>query len=213
MFSGIKGENKIYGEVKLDNGNWSNWELVKTADQIKEEEEKTTFNRTQILYPNMAYGLEKQPEQKSILFTNATVWTNETRGVIENCDVAIQNGKILSVGQDLSTNIFKNKNFEIIDLTNKHLTCGIVDEHSHIAINGGVNESGQAVTSEVRIGDVINANDVNIYRQLSGGVTTAQLLHGSANPIGGQSAIIKLRWGQLAGKLKFKNAKPFINLH
>ena len=210
MFSGIKGENKIYGEVKLDNGNWSNWELVKTADQIKEEEEKTTFNRTQILYPNMAYGLEKQPEQKSILFTNATVWTNETRGVIENCDVAIQNGKILSVGQDLSTNIFKNKNFEIIDLTNKHLTSGIVDEHSHIAISGGVNESGQAVTSEVRIGDVINANDVNIYRQLSGGVTTAQLLHGSANPIGGQSAIIKLRWGQLAGKLKFKNAKPFI---
>ena len=108
MFSGIKGENKIYGEVKLDNGNWSNWELVKTADQIKEEEEKTTFNRTQILYPNMAYGLEKQPEQKSILFTNATVWTNETRGVIENCDVAIQNGKIFRC-QDLSTNIFKTK--------------------------------------------------------------------------------------------------------
>ena len=158
----------------------------------------------------MAYGLEQQPEQKSILFKNATVWTNESRGVINNCDVAIQNGKILSVGQDLSTNIFKNKNFEIIDLTGKHITCGIIDEHSHIAISGGVNESGQAVTSEVRIGDVINANDINIYRQLAGGVTTAQLLHGSANPIGGQSAVIKLRWGQLAGKLKFKKAKPFI---
>ena len=99
---------------------------------------------------------------------------------------------------------------QIIDAAGKHITSGIIDEHSHIAISKGVNEGTQAVTSEVRIGDVINANDINIYRQLAGGVTVAQLLHGSANPIGGQSAIIKLRWGQTADKLKYKKAKPII---
>ena len=210
MFSGILEDNNIYGEIRLADGNWSSWELIRTTDEISSKDAEENKERSEILFPNMAYGLEQQPEQKSILFKNATVWTNESRGVINNCDVAIQSGKILSVAQDLSTTIFKNKNVEIIDLTDKHITCGIIDEHSHIAISGGVNESGQAVTSEVRIGDVINANDINIYRQLAGGVTTAQLLHGSANPIGGQSAVIKLRWGQLAGKLKFKNAKPFI---
>ena len=210
MFSGIIDENNIYGEVRQADGEWGSWELIKTVNETKVDVEKDIMERSVILFPNMAYGLNEQPAQKSILFQNATVWTNESRGIINNCDVAIQNGKILSVGQDLDIKIFKNKNVEIIDLTGKHLTCGIIDEHSHIAISGGVNESGQAVTSEVRIGDVINANDINIYRQLAGGVTTAQLLHGSANPIGGQSAIIKLRWGQLAGKLKFKQAKEFI---
>lgn len=210
MFNGVFEDNNIYGEIRFADGSWGSWELIRTAEESGEKDTEESKERSKILFPNMAYGLEQQPEQKSILFKNATVWTNESRGVINNCDVAIQNGKILSVGQDLSTNIFKNKNFEIIDLTGKHITCGIIDEHSHIAISGGVNESGQAVTSEVRIGDVINANDINIYRQLAGGVTTAQLLHGSANPIGGQSAVIKLRWGQLAGKLKFKKAKPFI---
>ena len=210
MFNGIFEDNNIYGEIRFDDGSWGSWELIRTAEESGEKDTEESKERSKILFPNMAYGLEQQPEQKSILFKNATVWTNESRGIINNCDVAIQNGKILSVGQDLSTNIFKNKNIEIIDLTGKHITCGIIDEHSHIAISGGVNESGQAVTSEVRIGDVINANDINIYRQLAGGVTTAQLLHGSANPIGGQSAVIKLRWGQLAGKLKFKKSKPFI---
>ena len=75
-----------------------------------------------------------------------------------------------------------------------HLTPGIIDEHSHIALTGGVNEGTEASTAEVRMSDVINPEDINIYRQLASGVTAVQLLHGSANPIGGQSAIIKLRW-------------------
>ena len=81
-----------------------------------------------------------------------------------------------------------------------HLTSRIIDEHSHIAISKGVNEASDAVSAEVRIGDVINPNDHNIYRQLSGGTVACQLLHGSANPIGGQSAIIKLRWGSALKK-------------
>ena len=99
---------------------------------------------------------------------------------------------------------------QFIDATDKHITCGIIDEHSHIAISRGVNEGSQAVTAEVKIGDVINPNDHNIYRQLSGGVTASQLLHGSANPIGGQSALIKLRWGSSAEEMKIEGADGFI---
>jgi imidazolonepropionase-like amidohydrolase len=84
---------------------------------------------------------------------------------------------------------------KIIDADGKHVTCGIIDEHSHIAISKGVNEGGQAVSAEVSIGDVVRSDDINIFRQLAGGVTAAQLLHGSANPIGGQSALVKLKWG------------------
>ncbi len=91
-----------------------------------------------------------------------------------------------------------------------HITPGMIDEHSHIAIAGDVNEGSNSNTAEVRIGDVINSDDVNIYRQLSGGVTTSQLLHGSANAIGGQSAIIKLRWGAMPEDMKFQAAPGFI---
>ena len=99
---------------------------------------------------------------------------------------------------------------KVIDGTGKHITSGIIDEHSHIAISRGVNEWTQASTAEVRIGDVINSEDVNIYRQLAGGVTASQLLHGSANPIGGQSGLIKLRWGQTPEEMRIDGADGFI---
>ncbi|HEY1022604.1 MAG TPA: amidohydrolase, partial [Flavisolibacter sp.] len=91
----------------------------------------------------------------------------------------------------------------VIDGTGKHVTAGIIDEHSHIAA-ASINEGGQSVTSEVRIADNLNPDDVNIYRQLSGGVTTSHILHGSANVIGGQTQLIKLRWGANDEDLKFK---------
>jgi imidazolonepropionase-like amidohydrolase len=90
------------------------------------------------------------------------------------------------------------------------LTSGIIDEHSHIAISKGVNEGGQAISAEVSIGHVVNSEDINIYRQLSGGVTSAQLLHGSANPIGGQSALVKLKWGASPEEMLIENAPGFI---
>ncbi|MGB2171281.1 MAG: amidohydrolase, partial [Flavobacteriaceae bacterium] len=96
-----------------------------------------------------------------------------------------------------------------IDATGKHLTSGIVDEHSHIGASS-INEAGQNSSAEVSIEDVIDPDDINLYRNLSGGVTTLQILHGSANPIGGRSAIIKPRWGQTAEKLLYQNADPFI---
>jgi N-acetylglucosamine-6-phosphate deacetylase len=90
------------------------------------------------------------------------------------------------------------------------LSPGIIDCHSHIATDGGINESGQSITAEVRISDFIDPNDINIYRQLAGGVTSANILHGSANTIGGQNQVIKFRWGSTPEEMKFTHAPPGI---
>lgn len=157
-----------------------------------------------LLYPNMAYGYKEMPKEETVLIKNATVWTNEAEGILTNADVLVENGKITSVGKNLS-----NANARVIDGTGKHLTAGIIDEHSHIAAES-INEGGQSVTSEVRIADNLDPDDVDIYRQLAGGVTTSHILHGSANTIGGQTQLIKLRWGVNDTTLKFKGADGFI---
>ncbi len=154
-----------------------------------------------VIYPFEPFGWEedKAPKQETILIRNATVWTNEKESILQNTDVLIRNGKIAGVGKNLS-----GEGARVIDGTGKHVTAGIIDEHSHIAA-ASINEGGQSVTSEVRIADNLNPDDINIYRQLSGGVTTSHILHGSANVIGGQTQLIKLRWGANAEDLKFKN--------
>ena len=157
-----------------------------------------------VSFPNNAYGWKSLPQPKAILFKNATVWTNEAEGILKNADVQVRDGRIVGVGNNLDAN-----GFEVIDATGKHVTSGIIDEHSHIAASS-INEGGQNSSAEVSIADVLDPTDIDIYRNLSGGVTTIQILHGSANPIGGQSAIIKLRWGQDADGLLYDKAKPFI---
>lgn len=154
-----------------------------------------------VTFPFMPFGWEEgqAPKQETILIKNATVWTSEKDGILQGTDVLLKNGKIAAIGKNLSEN-----GARIIDGTGKHLTPGIIDEHSHIAA-ASINEGGQSVTSEVRIGDNLNPDDINIYRQLSGGVTTSHILHGSANTIGGQTQLIKLRWGADDEGLKFKN--------
>jgi imidazolonepropionase-like amidohydrolase len=146
---------------------------------------------SRLTYPNVAYGLDGLPARQNLHIKNATVWTAEDEGVLENTDILVRNGEFYRIGEDLRT----PSGYEVIDATGMHVTPGIIDEHSHIAIDRGVNEGSEAITSEVRIGDVVNPDDVHIYRSLAGGTTMAQLLHGSANPIGGQAQVIKLRWG------------------
>jgi imidazolonepropionase-like amidohydrolase len=175
-----------------------------------------------VIYPFSAYG-EEIPEEEgvfkdawtkfknrysAILIKDAMVWTNKEDSVLKEYDVYIVEGRIVRIAPNIDTPRLAYA--RVIDGRGKHLTPGIIDEHSHIALTGGVNETAQASTAEVRMGDVLNPEDINIYRQLSGGVTTAQLLHGSANPIGGQSVLIKLRWGQNAEGLKYEKADPFI---
>ncbi len=213
------------------NGQWANGDrfscemnFVSAMDTTKPKtpavKTNTTLTLGKVIYPFSAYG-EALPDNVStykdystktksntILIKGATVWTNEKDSILSNCDVLITDGKITKVGQNIE--VPKTPNLKIIDGKGKHLTPGIVDEHSHIALTSGVNEGAQASSAEVKMGDVINPEDINIYRQLAGGVTSAQLLHGSANPIGGQSAIIKLRWGQNAENIKYANADGFI---
>jgi imidazolonepropionase-like amidohydrolase len=157
-----------------------------------------------VTYPFNGYGWDSLPAALTLLIKNATVWTNEAEGTLEATDVLVKNGRIAAVGKNLS-----DANAMVIDGTGKHLTAGIIDEHSHIA-TASINEGAQSVTSEVRIGDNLNPDDINIYRQLSGGVTSSHILHGSANTIGGQTQLIKLRWGADAEGLKFANWDPFI---
>lgn len=207
------------GNAQLADGSWQKWSAIRKKDFEEKEKNKPETNDSisipTIKYPLLAYGFDSLPTAKAMLIKNATVWTNEQEGILKNTDVLILDGKIKAIGQNLVPENFLPKKspkiaIEIIDGTNKHLSAGIIDEHSHIAISGGVNECTQAVTAEVSIADVVNSEDINIYRQLSGGVVAAQLLHGSCNPIGGQSALIKLKWGYAPEEMKIKDADGYI---
>ncbi|OFY97769.1 MAG: hypothetical protein A3K10_11035 [Bacteroidetes bacterium RIFCSPLOWO2_12_FULL_31_6] len=196
------------GNGQLASGEWIKWSAIKgigTNEDKKKEEKNDSLIMPRIQYPNMAYGFDTLPKSETMIIRGATVWTNEAEGILQNTDVLIQNGKIAAIGKNLAA-----EGAKIIDGKGKHLSAGIIDEHSHIAISGGVNECTQAVTAEVSIADVINPDDINIYRQLAGGVTTSQLLHGSCNPIGGQSAIIKLKWGNAPEDMKINDTIGFI---
>jgi imidazolonepropionase-like amidohydrolase len=141
----------------------------------------------------------------TILIQNATILTI-THGNIEHGSILIRDGKIAVVGTDVKA----PDGATVIDAGGQFVMPGIVDCHSHIAIDGGVNEGAPAVSSMARIPDVLNPDDVDIYRDLAGGVTAANVLHGSANPIGGQTVVIKLRWGKPASELPFEGALPGI---
>jgi imidazolonepropionase-like amidohydrolase len=144
-------------------------------------------------------------ESNVTLIKNATVLTI-TKGTIQHGSILIRDGKIADVGP----NVTAPAGAAVIDATGMYVMPGIIDCHSHIAIEGGVNEGSVSVSSMANIADVINPEDPDIYRDLSGGVTVANVLHGSANAIGGQTEVIKLRWGQPADKMVFEGALPGI---
>lgn len=161
-------------------------------------------------YPAGEYGRDgPPPAPRALLLRGATLWTMDERlGVIEGGEMLIEEGRIVAVGRNLRV----PRGTERLELPGRHLTPGLIDAHSHTAVAGGLNEASHDTTSEVRVADVLDPTDVNLYRQLAGGVTTALVLHGSANPIGGQSATIKLRWGEGADGLLFADAPPGIKL-
>jgi imidazolonepropionase-like amidohydrolase len=162
---------------------------------------------SELSFPNTAYGVKNSPTAGNFLIKGATVWTSGPVGVLKNADVYIENGKIQDIGIGLRP---ASNDYEVIEANGLHVTPGLIDEHSHIAISDGVNEAADTISAEVRIGDVLDPDDIAIYRQLSGGVTASQLLHGSANAIGGQSALIKLRWGASADELKIAQHQNFM---
>lgn len=206
----IKEGLVLEGDGTDANGNWFHWSGIQQQTSPKAalmaiKSDTTTYGP--VWYPNMAFGSAQRPAAQSVLFKNATVWTNEKEGIIKGADVLVIDGKIKQVSRQ---NITPPAACRVVDASGLHLTSGIIDEHSHIAISKGVNEGGQAISAEVSIADVVNPDDIDIYRQLAGGVTAAQLLHGSANPIGGQSALIKLKWGSSPDDMLIDNAPKFI---
>ena len=204
----VENTEKFSGTAIFNDGKEVLWTATKTAPFVNKPDEKETekpFKVVPVTYPNLPFGNDQKLAPQNLLFKNATVWTNEKEGILQETDVLVKNGKIVSIGKNISDATALE-----IDAKGKHITAGIIDEHSHIAISRGVNESGHNSTAEVTIEDVVNSEDVNIYRELAGGVTTSQLLHGSANPIGGRSAIVKWKWGQAPDELLYKNQPKFI---
>ncbi len=200
--------DNLNGRLILPDGTESSFAAIKkSAFEEKKDENKDVLQAPKIMpitYPNLGYGYSQKPKSENIIFKNATVWTSENAGILENTDVLIKNGKISKIGKNISAG-----NAKVVDATGKHLTAGIIDEHSHIAALA-VNEAGHNSTAEVKMEDVVDAEDIKIYRSLAGGVTSLQLLHGSANPIGGRSAILKLKWGEEADGLIYNNSPKFI---
>lgn len=145
------------------------------------------------------------PAPAIILIQNATILTI-SHGTLEHGSVLIRDGKIAEVGQSIA----KPQDAAVIDANGQFVMPGIIDCHSHIAVDGSVNEGSVSVSSMVNIADVLNPDDIDIYRDLAGGVTVANVLHGSANSIGGQTEVIKLRWGAPASRLPFEGAVPGI---
>ncbi|MCW5960829.1 MAG: amidohydrolase family protein [Pyrinomonadaceae bacterium] len=150
-----------------------------------------------------AIGVSAQ-QKGELLIKNATVMT-ASGGTLQNRDILVRNGKIVQIGRDLKA----SADAQIFDGTGKFVTPGIIDAHSH-AMMDAVNEFSFAVTSMARIRDVLDPTDISIYRALAGGVTAANLLHGSANPIGGQNSVVKFKWGHPIEDFLIADAPPGI---
>ena len=216
------------GSITWPNGSTSNLTATKNTDEPKQEPKAESSDKKKadgeensekdekkddkpvdhkasyaVNFPLGSFGRAADAEQPAVVvFRNATVWTNGKAGILKKADVVVRAGVIVAIAEAAEV----PEGALVVDAKGLHLTPGIIDCHSHMATDGGVNESGQAITAEVRIGDFIDCDDINIYRQLAGGVTSSNILHGSANPIGGQNQVIKLRWGSLAEAMKFAEA-------
>ena len=226
---GFPGTVRMTGEVWMDSRIWEGtamlsdgkmvgWSALRQTDEPAPTDpapapEAALPAKGAVVYPFKPYGRPQRPTQESVWIRNATVWTCDSAGVLQGADVLLHGGRIAAIGRNLNPAAVFGKDIPPllqIGASGRHVTPGIIDEHSHIAVARGINEGTQASSAEVRIASALDSEDIDIYRQLAGGVTAAQLLHGSANPIGGQSAVIKLRWGAAPEALLFDAAPPFI---
>ena len=202
-FNGKLTKSQIIGTTKnLSNESFPFQADIKISNVGKKIEPESPSSLS-VFSPDGAYGLLKDyPQPNAILINDATLWTCGPKGTLAEWDILFVGGKIEQVAPDITV---PQGSAIVIEGAGKHITPGLIDCHSHSAASS-INEGTQYITSEVRMKDVLDPTDINIYRQLGGGLTTANVLHGSANPIGGQNAVIKLRWGADANSLLFKGA-------
>ncbi len=205
--------NELLGSGENADGSFFSWIAARIVTEEQQEndhkENAQTVSKPPLelteRFPSMEYGIKARPEQpRHLLIKNATIWTQGEDGILENADILITRGIVTSIGFGLEAPM----GALIIEADGQHITPGLIDPHLHTSITGGVNETGDAITSETRISDVIHGDNVWIYRLLAGGITSGTLFHGSANPIGGHSAVIKMRHGELPDALLVKDAKP-----
>ncbi len=201
----VRGE-EFYGWTSLPNGANPSFRGSRTEAFEGATRGTVAMNVPEInlpfIRPLMEYGRTAIPEQPAaVVVRNATVWSQGPLGRMENADLLIQAGKIVAVGPDLDA----PRGAMEIDATGKHVTPGLIDPHIHSGVSS-VNESGFAIVPEVQMGDVVTHNNIWMYRQLAGGLTTAHIKHGSANPIGGENVFVKMRWGSLPDDLKLEGA-------
>lgn len=206
LLAGSVTGDQFYGWTSLPNGANPSFRGSRTAPFTGDAVGTVAVNVPRIdlpfIRPMMEYGVPSIPQQPAAVFVrNATVWTQGPQGRLEGADVLIRAGKIAEVGKGLRA----PAGAVVVDGTGKHVTPGLIDPHIHSGVSD-VNETGATIVPEVYMGDVLTHNNIWMYRQLAGGLTTAMVKHGSANPIGGENVIVKMRWGSLPDSLKLEGA-------
>jgi imidazolonepropionase-like amidohydrolase len=204
LSASISGD-EAYGLSTLPDGTRPTWRGERSSPFVAEARSRDTRVPSLVLpdiRPATAFGRERLPEQpQHVLVRNATIWTQGPQGRLENADMLVTRGKIVRVGQNLEA----PRGAVIVDATGKHVTPGLIDAHVHTSTSG-TNETGFAIVPEVRMGDVVDHRSIAMYRQLAGGLTLGHVMHGSANPIGGQNVFLKMRWGGLPHQLMLEDA-------
>jgi len=213
----VEGE-VMHGTLTGPQGSVSGWSAERSElsdDEAEKEDEESDPDDEGLGAPEVlglpfgAYGYADVPVAVDVLVRGATLWTAGPDGIIENGDLLVIDGKIAYVGPRDDSLVVRAE--RVVDAAGRHVTPGLIDCHSHTGISRGVNEAGGRVTAEVAVADVINPDDINWYRQLAGGLTAANQLHGSANAIGGQNSVVKLRWGvKHPDDMRMEGAKPGI---
>jgi len=208
----VQSAKEVAKKDEAENGEKE--EKAKAEKEKKEAELKELQTKRVALSPMEGRGAITSPA--TIVLSHGVVWTSGPEGRLERKETGIlmQDGRIRAVVNGQGNGWGNGGGLKgpvlYIEGTGLHITPGLIDAHSHSAILGAVNESTLPSTAMVRIGDVVNSETKNLSEQLAGGLTTANLLHGSANPIGGQNQIIKLREGASPEGLKFEDAPPGI---
>ena len=202
LLAGSVRDDEFFGWTSLPNGADPSFSGSRTEAYDGPERGAVAVNVPALdlpfIRPMMEYGVSSIPEQPdAVVVRNATIWTMGSQGRMDNADLLIRNGEVVEVGMNLDA----PRGSVEIDGTGKHVTPGLIDPHIHSGVSS-VNESGFAIVPEVRMGDVVTHNNIWMYRQLAGGLTTAMIKHGSANPIGGENVIVKMRWGALPNEIR-----------
>ncbi len=197
LLSGSVSGDEFYGWTSLPNGADPSFRGERVEGFEGGARGTVAMNVPEIdlpfIRPMMEYGRASLPEQpEAVIVRNATLWTQGPGGRMENADLLVEAGRVIAVGAGLDA----PRGAVEIDAAGKHVTPGLIDPHIHSGVSA-VNESGFAIVPEVQMGEVVTHNNIWMYRQLAGGLTTAHIKHGSANPIGGENVIVKMRWGAL----------------